>query len=67
VSLQHYQEQLFYFFTDEVRSFRVRDEGMAIVAQAIRKLRGPKEKAVLWAHNAHIGKNRAYDLDSMRI
>lgn len=65
VSLQKYQEEMFYLFTDEVRAFRVRDEGMAIVAQAIRKLRGPREKVVLWAHNAHIGKNRAYDLDSM--
>lgn len=66
VSLRHSQEQLFVFFTDQLRAFTVRDEGMAKVAEMIRALRvGRHGKVALWAHNAHISKNRAYDLDSM--
>jgi erythromycin esterase len=37
-----------------------RDVGMAYVLQTIRRLRYPNQKTIVWAHNAHIGKDTPY-------
>jgi erythromycin esterase len=37
-----------------------RDVGMAYVLQTIRRLRYPDQKTIVWAHNAHIGKDTPY-------
>ena len=61
VGLQTWEEELLYLETDIDHSGRVRDRGMAYVAQALRKLRFPHARTALWAHNGHIAKNGADD------
>lgn len=56
VGQQAWQEQLF-LINDIDRSGRARDRGMAYVVQAIRDLRFPHARTVLWAHNGHLAKD----------
>lgn len=45
---------------DRSLSYSERDVGMAYVLQTIRRLRYPNQKTIVWAHNAHIGKDIPY-------
>ena len=56
VGQQTWQEEIFYY-DDGMRSGRARDRGMAYVAQALRDIRFPHARTMLWAHNAHMAKN----------
>lgn len=56
---QAWQEQLFYRTTDFPRSYAARDVGMAYLALAIRELRFPHERVLLWAHNGHLIRDSA--------
>lgn len=56
-SEQAWQEQLFFFFTDFVRSYTVREAGMADLIQAIHAVRFPHARVALWAHNIHVATN----------
>ena len=57
VGLDTFMDQLYYRETAPERAFDARDQGMAYIFQAIRNLRYPGAKTVLWAHNHHIAKN----------
>jgi Erythromycin esterase len=50
---QSWQRQIFYL-SDFPRAFVSRDAGMAYLATAIRELRFPHERVMLWAHNGHL-------------
>jgi erythromycin esterase len=66
VGLQAWQDEMFYDLDPE-RSQSARDQAMAYVAQAIRDLRFPQARTVLWAHNGHIARAGIpfYFLDNM--
>lgn len=49
--LRGWQSQM--FFPDS-RSYTGRDEAMAYAFQAIRKMRHPRAKIAVWAHNSHV-------------
>jgi protein-L-isoaspartate(D-aspartate) O-methyltransferase len=55
----------FYFRTryqDVVNSWNLRDNNMLDTLLAIMRHRGPAARAVVWAHNTHIGDARATDM-----
>lgn len=54
--LDTFEDQIYF---DGPPSYEIRDRGMASVFQAIRNLRHPGAKTVIWAHNNHIAKNAA--------
>src|SRR5215203_246441 len=56
VGLRAWQEETFHLDADPDRGGRARDRGMAYTVQAIRALRFPKARTVLWAHNGHLAK-----------
>jgi erythromycin esterase-like protein len=47
-------------------SWNLRDSHMAETLELLLKARGPETKAVIWAHNSHIGDARATDMGSVR-
>ncbi|HEX6862479.1 MAG TPA: erythromycin esterase family protein, partial [Thermoanaerobaculia bacterium] len=51
VGLRGWQSQMFY---PDSRSYTGRDEAMAYTFQVIRKLRHPRAKIAVWAHNSHV-------------
>lgn len=51
VGLRGWEYQMFY---PDSRSYTGRDEAMAYAFQVIRKLRHPRAKVAVWAHNSHI-------------
>jgi erythromycin esterase-like protein len=53
VGLRAWEFEIWY---EDGRSYSARDEGMAYAFQAIRRLRFPKAKVAVWAHNSHISK-----------
>ncbi len=58
VGFRAWQDELYYMYTpDYWLSILARDEAMAYVFAAIRDLRFPGIKTVIWAHNTHIAKN----------
>jgi erythromycin esterase-like protein len=57
VGQQAWQEEIFFFDDDPDRGGRARDVGMAYTVQAIRALRFPRSRVVLWAHNGHLAKS----------
>jgi erythromycin esterase len=64
--LRAWLEEMIYNNSDPQRSFAARDRGMASLLLGIRKLRYPKAKVAVWAHNAHITRDpEAYGLPSM--
>ncbi len=67
VGLKAWQEHIYYSRRDFSRSIRARDEAMAYILLAIRNLRFPGIKTVVWAHNFHIGKsfNESYHCSTM--
>jgi erythromycin esterase len=60
VSLRAWEFEVF-FGDDHARSSSARDEGMALVFQAMKQLRNPDDRVAVWAHNWHI----AYRTDEM--
>ncbi len=56
VGLKAWQGELFYRLRDSARMYEARDEAMAYIFLAIRNLRFPGVKTVIWGHNFHIGK-----------
>lgn len=56
--LRAWQDASFYNETDRARHFEARDEGMAYVAEAIRRIRFPEARTALWAHNGHVAKDQ---------
>ncbi len=56
--LTSYTDASFYYWyskpVDLVASFSVRDDGWAAHVQALRALRAPNAKTVIWAHNYHL-------------
>ncbi len=59
VGLKAWQEQIYYSRSDFPRSIQARDEAMAYIFLAIRNLRFPGIKTVVWAHNFHIEKSHS--------
>lgn len=59
VGLRGWEIAAYYSETDVERSVDARDEAMAYLVEAIRDLRFPHERTVLWAHNSHIAKRGA--------
>ncbi len=58
VGFRAWQDEVYYMYTSEFwRSFVARDEAMAYIFAAIRDLRFPGIKTVIWAHNTHIAKD----------
>ena len=58
VGQQAWQEQIYlYSRNSPQRWYEVRDAGMAYAFQALRELRFPDEKIVIWAHNHHIARH----------
>jgi erythromycin esterase len=53
--LRAWQGEAYYYMSDSTASTSARDEGMADVLEALRALRFPNARAVVWAHNFHIG------------
>jgi erythromycin esterase len=51
VGLRAWELEIWY---EDGRSYTSRDEGMAYAFQAFRKLRHPRAKIAVWAHNSHI-------------
>lgn len=47
-------------------SWNLRDRHMYNTLRAIMKARGPRSKAVVWAHNSHIGDARATEMGTVR-
>jgi len=63
VGVRAWEGQMYYYQgagRDRSLSYSERDSGMAYVLQTIRRLRYPNQKTVVWAHNAHIGKDTPY-------
>src|SRR5690349_7120569 len=58
-AIRAWEEEWFYI-QDFRRSYAARDLGMADVFQAIRELRFPKAKTVLWAHNGHVANGHPF-------
>jgi len=56
--LRAWEDEVYYYHSDPVRSSNARDQGMASVFGALRAVRAPKAKTVIWAHNAHLAKGR---------
>lgn len=56
VDAEHYYRTMYYA---EENSWNQRDQHMIKVLQAVLDFKGPKSKAVVWAHNSHIGDARA--------
>lgn len=56
VGLKAWQGELFYRLRNSARMYEARDEAMAYLFLAIRNLRFPGIKTVIWAHNFHIAK-----------
>src|ERR1044072_9436697 len=52
--LRAWVDEMIYNNSDPGRSFAARDRGMATLLQGIRRLRYPKAKVAVWAHNGHI-------------
>jgi erythromycin esterase-like protein len=64
--LRAWLDEMIYNESDPQRSFAARDRGMAALLLGIRKLRYPKAKVAVWAHNGHITRDpEAYDLTTM--
>lgn len=57
VAFRAWQSQTYYRYRDRGRSFEARDEAMAYIFSAIRALRYPGARTVIWAHNGHIQKS----------
>jgi erythromycin esterase-like protein len=51
IGLRAWELEIWY---EDGRSYTSRDEGMAYAFQVIRKLRHPRAKIAIWAHNSHI-------------
>jgi erythromycin esterase len=64
VGVRAWEGQMYYYQgaagRDRSLSYSERDVGMAYVLQTIRRLRYPNQKTIVWAHNAHIGKDTPY-------
>lgn len=68
VSQQAWQEQIYWYSRNNPqRWYEVRDAGMAYAFQAIRELRFPDEKIVIWAHNHHIARHSTEYYDGYTI
>ena len=67
VGLQSWEDQAYYWNTDQARGFAARDAGMAYALRAIRDLRHPGARTAVWAHNVHLAKNsrEGYRYESM--
>jgi Erythromycin esterase len=63
VGVRAWEGQMYYYQgtgRDRTLANQRRDVGMAYVLQTIRRLRYPNQKTIVWAHNAHIGKDTPY-------
>jgi protein-L-isoaspartate(D-aspartate) O-methyltransferase len=49
-------------YTNSTKAWNQRDSNMMQTLQALLEYHGPKSRAVVWAHNIHIGDSRATDL-----
>jgi erythromycin esterase-like protein len=54
--LRAWEDEAYYDSRDSLRSLDARDQGMAYAFGALRALRAPKARTVIWAHNAHLAK-----------
>jgi len=62
-SAEQYYRVMYYGGAD---SWNLRDSHMAETLDYLLKARGPEAKAVVWAHNSHIGDARSTDMGSVR-
>ena len=53
-AIETWEDQIFFRSTDPARSLVARDQGMADTFMALRSLRFPTAKAILWAHDGHL-------------
>jgi erythromycin esterase-like protein len=51
-----WEDEVYYQHRDAVRSDNARDQAMAYAFGALRSLRAPKARTVVWAHNFHLAK-----------
>lgn len=58
---ERYYRTLYYA---DSNSWNQRDQHMFDTLQAVMKFRGPQSKAVIWAHNSHIGDARATEMSA---
>src|SRR5690606_32283180 len=58
---ERYYRTLYYA---ENSSWKQRDRHMFETLQSVMKFRGPQSKAVIWAHNSHIGDARATEMSA---
>jgi erythromycin esterase len=56
VGLRAWEDEVFYYNSDPIRSYSARDAGMAYAFQVLRGQRFPKAKVAVWAHNSHIAR-----------
>ncbi len=61
VDAERYYRTMYYA---EDNSWNQRDQHMMKVLQAVLDFKGPKSKAVVWAHNSHIGDARATQMSA---
>ncbi len=62
-SAEQYYRVMYYGGAD---SWNLRDSHMAETLDYLLNARGPEAKAIVWAHNSHIGDARATDMGSVR-
>ncbi|WP_144051597.1 erythromycin esterase family protein [Fibrisoma limi] len=56
-------EQYYYeMVRDDAESWNIRDRHMATTLDRLMKLHGPNAKAIVWAHNTHVGDARYTDM-----
>jgi len=54
--LRAWEDEVYYYRRDSLRSDNARDQAMAYAFGALRSLRAPKARTVVWAHNAHLAR-----------
>ncbi len=54
--LRAWEDESYYFYQDNVKSYEVRDQAMAYAFGVLRGLRFPNARTVVWAHNFHLAK-----------